>query len=97
LSYEPYDRMARPYVVPPVRGGVEPSGELIDEHFRRLTEIGHLPGASPADGFERQAAQWWPRDADDYSLDAPEWVPAGSCVAPSSPCYPGQRTVRRGA
>lgn len=64
--------MTRPHVdlAPPVRQE-GPAYQLMQEHWRRAKRTGGI-------GDERTYWHWW--DADDYSLDAPDELPAGSCV-----------------
>jgi hypothetical protein len=63
-----------------------PRAELIVEHTRRLTSMGEP---------RTPMAQWWFDDARDYALEAPEVLPAGSCVS-SVLLDALQRTVIRG-
>jgi hypothetical protein len=90
----PYELLAGP-----VAAGTGPGFRLCATHWSRLRAAGYLPPVGTSTREERIAAvrvDWPMWDADDYCLDAPSVIPAGSCVegSPSEPCW--QRAVRRG-
>lgn len=75
------------WIVPPVRDYGR-SAPLNSEHGRRLRSIGRRSLD------ESLRPGWWTHaDSMDYGRDAPDEIPAGSCIDADD--FPEQRTVRR--
>jgi hypothetical protein len=77
------------FLVPPVRDYGR-SAPLNIERGRRLRSI----GTSSLEEALGPSPSWWTHaDAMDYARDAPDEMPAGSCIDADD--FPEQRTVRR--
>ena len=74
-------------VAPDVRAD-GPAYHLMVEHWRRLDASGYLRRPE-------RAPRWPYWDADDYSRDAPESIPAGSCQSRDTMLGIEQRTAGR--
>jgi hypothetical protein len=76
---------------------------LVREQSRRLIDAGYLrplrvqqDRESAIEARQQWRSFWWPYDASDYALEAPELLPAGSCLDVGG-CGAEQRIVRRAA